>query len=209
MAVLAGTLGRAGYDLGGISNGHGSLGFGPFDPMILQAKYIDGGETPNRVITIAGLEASNKIGPVDNSVYLYDMVCSFETPALGVKAQNLHRNGATRATPVWCVMPKSSLSVKTFQKLFENSIATITITTLAYIGSAGMPVITETITFKDCFVISMEPFSNGYFTPFSFTFVTVTWKQIDYSQESPNGATPTGTYEYTFNYGSAIGSNAS
>lgn len=194
--------GTPGYNLGGVTNTIGQGG-SPFDMMTLQSKYIEGSETPNRVIILQGLASENKIADIDNSLYLYDMFCHFETPTLGLRAQNLHRSGATRATPVWCIIQKHNICVQIFQKLFEKSIPTITMHTLAYLAE-GTPIITETMIFSNCLITSIDPFNSGYFAVFSFSFTKLDWTQKDYQQSNPNEAA--GTYAYTFDFTTAKGS---
>jgi hypothetical protein len=204
MSFLSSIPGASGYNTGGVASSGGQYGLGPFDPMILQAKYIDGGETPNRVISIESIGIENKIGPVEKCVYLYDITSVFETPVLGIKAQNLHRNGASRASPVWCVVPKSVLSVGVFSKLFTKALPDIKVMTLAYIKD-GTPAITETVEFNNCFVVFANPFGNGYFTSFAFTFTKVNWSLDDYDQclESSEH-TRIGTYACSADYTTGI-----
>ncbi|MDR2075180.1 MAG: hypothetical protein LBP31_03090 [Holosporales bacterium] len=177
----------------------------------LQEKYTEGSETPNMVISF-GEEAksNNAIANLENQIYLYKMHTAFETPTLGLRAQNLHRSGRTIATPFSGVVPKNRCVVDLMSHLHKQSIKTIKVSVFGYTGATPSPEVTETLIFDSCFIIAMEPWSHGDFATFAFTFVKFVWDLTDYDQKD-NGSgisKKIGNRSYTFEFDKATGTLA-
>lgn len=212
----------SGYNVGAVGDGV-SQGFSPLDLRNVQEKFIEGSITPNMMISFGkDFDSENKItaaddnmsgsagkAVLDNAIYLYDMKCAFQTPTLGLRTQNLHRSGATSATPAWCIIPKCRASVFLMSRLHTNVIDKITVFHLAYIGADHAntkPVVTETRCFEDCLVTYLEPFGHGDFTVFAFSFVKLTWAIKDFQQGGQNAKNKEiGQQVYVFDYSGATG----
>lgn len=197
----------AGYNLGGVDDGQ-VQGFSPTDLRFLQEKFISGSMTPNMIISF-GEEAitGNRIANIDNAIYLYDMRCTFQTPTLGLRTQNLHRSGSTRASPVWGVIPKNVSAVSLMKNLHTSALKEIVVSNLAFLNTSPSPVITETRTFGSCFMVHLDPWSHGDFVVFAFTFVKLTWLLKDFAQKNESGTqgTPVGQRSYTFDFDEGSG----
>lgn len=202
---------RSGYGMGGVGAGNFNSVVPPFDLRHIQETYGDGSITPNMIISFGEeAKANNKIADLENYIYLLDMKCDFKTPTLGLRAQNLHRSGTTTASPFWGVIPRNLVAVSLMKSLHTNSLKEITVKVLAYVGETGgetIPIVTETKTFHSCFIIYLEPWGQGDFIVFAFTFVDFKWELDEYSQDNPNNKV--GTRVYEFNFGSTKGAESS
>lgn len=197
----------SGYNLGGVGDGQ-VQGFSPVDLRHLQEKFIEGSSTPNMLISFGeGIISNNAIANISNVVYLYDMRCTFQTPTLGLRSQNLHRSGATTASPVWGVIPKNLVAVSLMKNLHTHAIKEITVSNISYIGSSPSPVVTEVRIFGSCFIIHLEPWAHGDFVVFAFTFVKLQWEVKDFGQRNEDGnqSNPVGQRVYNFEFDSATG----
>ncbi len=197
----------AGYNLGGIGAGQNQFAC-PIDLKDLQDKIMNGSITPNMVISFGDeIKSGQEITNIGNVVYLYAMHSFFETPTLGFRAQNLHRSGATKASPVWGVIPRNVVGVSLMKQLHTQSIKSITIMSLSYTNSSSSPIITEIRTFGSCFVIYLDPWTYGHFIVFAFTFVTLTWELKDFKQRNEDGSqcNLAGQRSYTFEFDKATG----
>lgn len=207
---------RAGYNVGGITDGS-HQGFGPNDLRYIQEKFLEGSATPNMMISFnADFNPENALNAVkggigsdpdgQNSIYLYDMKCSFQTPTLSLRSQSLFRSGTTQVTPVWGIIPKCRASVFLMSRLHTNVIDKITVFHLSYAGSdhsVTKPVVTEVKDFEHCLVVYVEPFGQGDFTVFAFTFVKLTWAIKDFKQDDKNNVA--GQRVYVFDYSTGEG----
>jgi hypothetical protein len=138
------------------------------------------------------------------------MDCKFGTPTLGLRSQNLHRSGATSASPFWGVIPKNRIGANLMNHLHTQSIKEIKVYTLSYVGANPSPDVVETITFESCFIIYVSPWAQGCFTCFAFSFVKYTWDIVDYDQkDSSSGiSNKVGNRSYTFEFDKASGTLA-
>lgn len=210
LSVGSSFMRRARYNFGGIGDGMDQNAV-PFDLRLIEEKYNEGSQTPNMVISFGGGLTENALtvdgADLDDFIFLIDMHCVFTTPTLNLRTQNLHRSGATTASPVWGVIPKNRVAVNLMQFLHCNTIETITVHMLSYTGAQAensSPVITETRIFGSCFIIYLAPWGYGDYVVFAFTFLTLKWELHDFDQTHPNDKI--GTRAWEFDFSSAAGS---
>jgi hypothetical protein len=186
-----------------------SYGEIPIDVRQIQEEYINGSKTPSMLISLgADIQSNNKVANIENVVYLFAQNCAFTTDTLSLRSQNLHRSGSSRASPVWCVIPKNLVAVNLMERLHKYAIGEITIYVLAYIGSSPSPITTETRTFKSCFITYVDPW-RGDFVIFAFTFVELVWELKDFNQRNDGTQEQhVGQRVYTFKFDDATGTLA-
>ncbi len=180
--------------------------FSPEDLRYLQETMHNSSQTPNWVISFgADIDTDNNIAIVENCVYLWQHRSGFETPTLGLVAQNLHRSGATIATPMWCIIVNSPVSVNLVKFLHKGAIEQITMSNLGMVEDQFTQVITEKKIFTSCYITNVIT-DGSDFTIFSFMYCIFRWEHAFYNtlgSAGKNAMTSAGqtVYEFDYTYG--------
>ena len=185
-----------------ISNNFGNP-FTPDDLRYLQETRQNSAQTPSWVISFgADIDTGNNLAVLDNCVYLWQHRNGFETPTLGLLSQNLHRSGATIATPMWCIIVNSPVSVNLLKFLHKGAIDQITMCNLGMLDNTSQPVVTEKKIFTSCYITNVIT-DGSDFTIFAFLYCTFKWEHAFYNtlgSGGKNAITAAGQTVYEFDY---------